>query len=1070
MDRHRSRPGRRRCVPQGDRVAVGTSRGQALILRATDGSHLRSLNAHSDNIDEFAWSPDGRFLAGGGSEAADRDDKTGDRPIYIWDTDSGNAVAQLKSHTGYIDGLAWSARADLLVSVSGDESVRLWEPLTGRLRNAIEVHTSQTRGIAFSPDGSIFVTASWDDTVRFWHADDVRELAVLRLAHRDDQVWVRPRFAPDGRHFALARANELLLFRADLATITGAGTGQEMIRYTTAKLVLVGDSGVGKTGLGWRLSHGEFQEHDSTHGQQFWVVDSLGVERPDGTVCEAVVWDLAGQHVYRPVHVIFLERVDLAVLMFDPTNRHETLKGVDFWVEQLAARGTLPPTVLVGGRQDRGTSVLSRADLDELCTRRGITGGYIGTSAKTGEGVGELLDTLRRLIPWDRAAATVTTVTFKRIKDHVLGLKQEEAVTGRVLVDFDELFRDLSASDPQWRFTLDEMRAAVRHLENHGYVAVLRSSAGLELVLLVPKLLPDVASSIILLADKHPRELGALNETTLLHGQYPIAELTGLDPVEREVLVDATVVRFLRHNVCFRETLGAETLLIFPSLIKQRRPLDDDAETLDDVSYVARGRVENSYAALAVLLGYAPVFKRVTQWQDQTQYEIEKGQICGLRVIQEREGELEFVLSYSPATPAYGRALFQGLFEQFLVQRDVEVTRFTPVLCRNGHRQARSVVVERRRERRGFLYCSECADKVPLPDAEPVGQPAVGVLAKVARQEGYARFRSVYEANLARVKAYVRAATAPRCYLSHTDDQGRWTLDLMQSLRDAGVDLVEGIDGLHDDDHVLMILTPAYWAAWSQAADLPMLGARLRRGSPAQVIPLLLDGTPNGDELARLGGREIRDFRDGARHFLELFDLVLTLHGIQPDDPAVAPLRKEMRERWRDGLRTQAGLPQPPAVTEKREVYVSYARNDESFPVVDELRQALEERNVRLIQDDRDIAYKGDIREFMRELGRGRAVVLVIGEEYLRSESCMFELLEIAKHGDLRTRIFPVVLASAGIYKPLDRIRHVKYWEEQVAQLDEALKGSPPPTWADSARRSTSTRRSGPPCRSSARS
>src|SRR6185295_2499382 len=44
---------------------------------------------------------------------------------------------------------------------------------------------------------------------------------------------------------------------------------QESVHYTTAKLVLVGDSGVGKTGLGWRLVHDEFKEHASTHGQQF---------------------------------------------------------------------------------------------------------------------------------------------------------------------------------------------------------------------------------------------------------------------------------------------------------------------------------------------------------------------------------------------------------------------------------------------------------------------------------------------------------------------------------------------------------------------------------------------------------------------------------------------------------------------------------------------------------------------------------------------------------------------------------------------------------------------------------
>ncbi|MFD0519033.1 toll/interleukin-1 receptor domain-containing protein [Paractinoplanes durhamensis] len=123
-----------------------------------------------------------------------------------------------------------------------------------------------------------------------------------------------------------------------------------------------------------------------------------------------------------------------------------------------------------------------------------------------------------------------------------------------------------------------------------------------------------------------------------------------------------------------------------------------------------------------------------------------------------------------------------------------------------------------------------------------------------------------------------------------------------------------------------------------------------------------------------------------------------------------------------------------------REVYVSYARNPESSAVVDEIRPALEAHGVRLVQDGRDVPYKKDIREFMRSPGRGRAVVLVISEGYLRSESCMFELLKIAKHDDFRDRIFPVVLDGAGIYKPRDRIAHVRYWEATTASLDAALK------------------------------
>jgi GTPase SAR1 family protein len=95
----------------------------------------------------------------------------------------------------------------------------------------------------------------------------------------------------------------------------------ESVLYTTAKVVLVGDSGVGKTGLGWRLAHGEFKELASTHGQQFWMLDSLGTTRADGTESEAVLWDLAGQPDYRLLHALFLDDAELALVLFDPTDR-----------------------------------------------------------------------------------------------------------------------------------------------------------------------------------------------------------------------------------------------------------------------------------------------------------------------------------------------------------------------------------------------------------------------------------------------------------------------------------------------------------------------------------------------------------------------------------------------------------------------------------------------------------------------------------------------------------------------------------------------------------------------------
>jgi hypothetical protein len=52
----------------------------------------------------------------------------------------------------------------------------------------------------------------------------------------------------------------------------------------------------------------------------------------------------------------------------------------------------------------------------------------------------------------------------------------------------------------------------------------------------------------------------------------------------------------------------------------------------------------------------------------------------------------------------------------------------------------------------------------------------------------------------------------------------------------------------------------------------------------------------------------------------------------------------------------------------------------------------------------------------------------------------MFELLKIAQHGDFHNRVFPIVLNDADIYKARDRIKYVRYWENEIQELDEEMR------------------------------
>lgn len=128
------------------------------------------------------------------------------------------------------------------------------------------------------------------------------------------------------------------------------------------------------------------------------------------------------------------------------------------------------------------------------------------------------------------------------------------------------------------------------------------------------------------------------------------------------------------------------------------------------------------------------------------------------------------------------------------------------------------------------------------------------------------------------------------------------------------------------------------------------------------------------------------------------------------------------------------------AVPAGREIFVSYAWGGESEQIVNQLDQAFQDKGVTIVRDKRDLGFKGRIKAFMEQIGRGKAVIVVISEKYLKSENCMFELVQIAKNGKFPDRIFPIVLADAQIYKPVQRIKYIQHWEQQIKELDEAMK------------------------------
>ncbi|CAK9235702.1 unnamed protein product [Sphagnum jensenii] len=115
------------------------------------------------------------------------------------------------------------------------------------------------------------------------------------------------------------------------------------------KVVLIGDSGVGKSNLLSRFTRNEFcLESKSTIGVEF-ATRSIQV---DGKTIKAQIWDTAGQERYRAITSAYYRGAVGALLVYDIT-KHVTYENVERWLKELRDHADSNIVImLVGNKSD----------------------------------------------------------------------------------------------------------------------------------------------------------------------------------------------------------------------------------------------------------------------------------------------------------------------------------------------------------------------------------------------------------------------------------------------------------------------------------------------------------------------------------------------------------------------------------------------------------------------------------------------------------------------------------------------------------------------------------------------
>jgi small GTP-binding protein len=672
------------------------------------GRCLRVLEGHTADVMSVAWGADqSRALS-----------SSFDKTVRLWDLKTGSCLRVLEGHTGAVWSVALSADQSRALSGSHDKIVRLWDLETGRCLRVLEGHMADVMSVALSADQSRALSGSIDRAVRLWDLETGRCLRALEghTAAVTSVAWsANPHRALSGDSRGGIRVWDLSPFitrnRAPKAQAAPSPPAPEQIQYTNAKVLLVGDSGAGKTGLSRRLALNSWEASDSTVGA--WATHwKLPVSSADGLEREIWLWDFGGQADQRLIHQLYMEDTALAVLVFDG-QKEDLFETLGQWDRDLTRSSRKAFTkVLAAGRVDAGGLRVSRSEIEKFVKERGFAC-FLETSAKTKLGCEELKGAILAGIRWADIPWRSSPLLFKRLKEEMIRLKDE----GRVLMRFNEL-RDalrLRLTGEDVRFKDEELKAAVGLLSGPGVVWELAFGSW---VLLQPERINAYAQGVIqtLRSDKH--ELGSIAEERVLGGDLAYqSSMQRLEAEEERFMLLAMHQTLVERGLCSREHTETGTLLIFPSYYGRERP-ELVGHPAVMVSYRFAGFLDDIYATLVVRLHHTKTFQQDQLWRYAADFKTLTGKQLGVKLKRRSEGAGELEVYFDPAIALEEKIIFSKYVHEHLLQKAQDVVRLRHYVCPHcgtpvGNRE---VAMKKLAEGKRDILCVNCEKRIRLWD------------------------------------------------------------------------------------------------------------------------------------------------------------------------------------------------------------------------------------------------------------------------------------------------------------------------------------------------------------------
>ena len=188
------------------------------------------------------------------------------------------------------------------------------------------------------------------------------------------------------------------------------------------KIIVIGDSGVGKSCLTTQAVRNNFEEfYTATVGFEFLTFNM----RINNNVLKLQIWDTCGQEVYKSLISNFYRNSSLALILYAINNK-DSFQHAETWLNDLKNQANPNVKVfLVGNKSDlENERVISKEEGEKFKEEKKLDR-FIETSAKTGENARSALLEAAKLLYKDYLKAKQNLANGEDVDDNNKGNKLE---------------------------------------------------------------------------------------------------------------------------------------------------------------------------------------------------------------------------------------------------------------------------------------------------------------------------------------------------------------------------------------------------------------------------------------------------------------------------------------------------------------------------------------------------------------------------------------------------------------------------------------------------------------------